>query len=74
MIPVLALCAMLASTELHLPSIAPPGKRDISRYAMSHGYDRLAAYEAGANSSRNNHMVDMCLLDSPGAERIVSDT
>ena len=38
---------------------------------MSHGYDRLVAYEAGVNSSRSNHLVDGCLLDSPGAERYV---
>ena len=38
-----------------LPSVAPSGIRVISRCAMSHGYDRLVAYEAGANRSHSKN-------------------
>ena len=38
-----------------LPIVAPSEIRVISRYAMSHGYDRLVAYEAGANGSHSKN-------------------
>ena len=38
-----------------LPSVAPSAIRVLSRCAMSHGYDRLVAYEAGANGSHSKN-------------------